>query len=161
MLSQEWTLYWHHCFKTTFLNLLVRVHQQMKEDPDDFDQHPSYKFYQSIKSTIGDRILPNPNGSEFRLGKTLRAKNMTHWRRAKHGLPNRYRLFFQFNSVEKGILLAWINDDNTLRKTGSKTDVYTVFKYMVNKGDIPNFYNDCKAVCSPADSSLTNKDNSA
>jgi toxin YhaV len=38
---------------------------------------------------------------------------------------------------EKVILYAWLNDEKTLRKAGSKTDSYSVFRGMVEAGDPP------------------------
>jgi toxin YhaV len=35
------------------------------------------------------------------------------------------------------IVYVWVNDEFTLRKAGSKTDPYSVFKSMLNAGDPP------------------------
>jgi toxin YhaV len=43
-----------------------------------------------------------------------------HWRRAKIG--RRFRLFFRFDSKSRIIIFAWINDKNTLRASGAKTE---------------------------------------
>jgi toxin YhaV len=32
---------------------------------------------------------------------------------------------------------VWVNDEFTLRKTGPKTDVYAVFKSILDAGDSP------------------------
>lgn len=56
----------------------------------------------------------------------------------KKGVPDRYRLFFRFASKPiKLIVYVWFNDDDTLRKAGSKTDVYEVFKSMLSRGQVP------------------------
>ena len=34
-------------------------------------------------------------------------------------------------------MYVWVNDEFTLRKVGSKTDAYEVFKSMLNAGDPP------------------------
>ena len=49
-----------------------------------------------------------------------------HWRRAKLG--RRYRLFFRYDSKAKVIVYAWVNDEQTLRSAGSKSDPYAVFE---------------------------------
>jgi len=36
------------------------------------------------------------------------------------------------------LVYAWVNDENTLRKAGSKTDPYAVFRKMLNAGNPPN-----------------------
>jgi toxin YhaV len=43
-----------------------------------------------------------------------------HWRRAKIGRP--FRLFFRFDSKARIIIFAWVNDENTLRSSGGKSD---------------------------------------
>jgi len=63
-----------------------------------------------------------------------------HWFRATfHG---RYRLFFRFSTQQKIIVYAWVNDDASLRKAGSKTDPYRVFKTMLESGDPPTSFSD-------------------
>ena len=73
--------------------------------------------------------------AEFRQGNTLGADNR-QWFRAK--FHQRYRLFFRFSSKEKVIVYAWVNDENTLRKAGSRTDPYAVFRAMLNAGNPPS-----------------------
>jgi toxin YhaV len=36
------------------------------------------------------------------------------------------------------IVYAWISDERTLRKAGSKTDPYRVFRDLLEAGDPPN-----------------------
>ena len=36
------------------------------------------------------------------------------------------------------IIYAWLNDEDTLRKEGSRTDVYEVFKRMLGRGEVPS-----------------------
>jgi hypothetical protein len=74
-------------------------------------------------ATVQDQLNhTNPDHPNFRLGKTLGAE-YANWRRVKNGTPDRYRLFFRFASRPvKLIVNAWFNDEDTLRKAGSKTD---------------------------------------
>ena len=37
---------------------------------------------------------------------------------------------------------AWLNDHGTLRKEGSRIDVYEVFKRMLERGEVPSTIND-------------------
>jgi len=62
-----------------------------------------------------------------------------HWRRAKIG--RRFRLFFRFDSKTKIIIFAWVNDENTLRSAGSKSDPYAVFQKMLQRGHPPDDWN--------------------
>lgn len=32
----------------------------------------------------------------------------------------------------------WFNDEDTLRKAGSKTDMYEVFKRLLSRGQVPS-----------------------
>ena len=59
-----------------------------------------------------------------------------HWRRAKIG--RRFRLFFRYDSRSKVIVYAWVNDENTLRSSGSKSDPYAVFLKMLERGNPPD-----------------------
>ena len=59
-----------------------------------------------------------------------------HWRRAKIG--RRFRLFFRFDTKTRIIIFAWVNDENTLRASGSKTDPYVVFQRMLERGQPPD-----------------------
>jgi toxin YhaV len=36
------------------------------------------------------------------------------------------------------VIYAWLNDEDTLRKEGSRTDVYEVFKRMLERGEVPS-----------------------
>jgi len=54
-------------------------------------------------------------------------------------MPGRYRLFFRFASrPAKTIVFVWFNDEDTLRKAGSKTDVYEAFRRMLARGEVPD-----------------------
>ena len=71
------------------------------------------------------------------LGKTLGPAN-AHGRRVKNGMPARYRLFVRFAATPvKVIVYVWFNGEDTLRKAGSKTDVYETFKRMLARGVVP------------------------
>ena len=58
------------------------------------------------------------------------------WHRAKIG--RRFRLFFRDDVKAKVIVYAWVNDQRTLRSSGSKTDPYTVFPRMLARGNPPD-----------------------
>jgi toxin YhaV len=89
-------------------------------------------------------IIPrDPNTAKFRQGNTLGADNR-HWFRAK--FHERYRLFYRFSNKKKVIVYGWINDANTLRKAGSKTDPYAVFRWMLESGNPPTSMTELLAV---------------
>jgi toxin YhaV len=106
-------------------------------DPDGYALHPATKMLATINHYIRHAIPRDPNGPEFRQGNTLGPDNR-HWFRAKfHG---RYRLFYRFSTEQKIIVYAWVNDEGSLRKSGSKTDPYVVFKAMLESGEPPNSF---------------------
>ncbi len=91
-------------------------------------------MYKAILQTVP----ANPDHQDFRLGKAL-GTGYGNWRRVKKGMPDRYRLFFRFASRPvKIIVYVWFNDEDTLRKAGSKTDVYGAFRRMLARGEVPD-----------------------
>lgn len=132
-----WTLYRFRLFADQYRSLLKEVRQLAQEKPDSYKAHPKTKLLASMQNSIDARVPENPDSKEFRQGKTL-GKGNSHWRRVKNGMPNRYRLFFRFNSTPPIIIYVWMNDERTLRKAGSKTDCYNVFKKMLSRGEVPD-----------------------
>ncbi|WP_456298299.1 type II toxin-antitoxin system YhaV family toxin [Acidithiobacillus ferrivorans] len=65
-------------------------------------------------------VLRNLN---YRQGNTM-GQDYRHWRRAKIG--RRFRLFFRYDSRTQIIVYAWVNDGQTMRSAGSKSDPYAV-----------------------------------
>ena len=60
-----------------------------------------------------------------------------HWFRARFG-ANRFRLFFRADSASRIVVYAWVNDRDTLRKTGAVSDPYAVFARMLAHGNPPD-----------------------
>ena len=123
------------------MNHLKRVEELAARDPDGFYSHQDYKFFENVSNCIEYRIVQEPGNKEFNLGRTL-GKKYKNWRRAKNGLPPRYRLFFRYSSQAGEIVLTWLNDESSIRRDGHKKDVYEVFKKMLNSNVIPNSYNE-------------------
>ncbi|WLE96635.1 MAG: type II toxin-antitoxin system YhaV family toxin [Candidatus Electrothrix communis] len=139
-MSVDWNLLWHPLFEERFQGLLERVEELATRDPDGFYNHRDYKFFESVSNCIEYRIITGPGNKEFNLS-TL-GKKYKNWRRAKNGLPSRYRLFFQYSSKSTEIVLVWLNDEVSIRRAGHKKDVYEVFKKMLESNIIPNSYNE-------------------
>ncbi|EJT85840.1 hypothetical protein PPS11_04395 [Pseudomonas putida S11] len=57
---------------------------------------------------------------------------------AAQKIGRRFRLFFRYDSRSKVIVYAWVNDENTLRSAGSKSDPYAVFEKMPGRGNPPD-----------------------
>jgi toxin YhaV len=137
MIANGWSLYYYRSFKAALDELEVVVTRLAADDPAGYKTHPKTKLLASVHRAITQLVPANPDAPDFRLGKTLGADN-TNWRRVKKGMPDRYRLFFRFaSSPVKVIVYVWFNDEDTLRKAGSKTDVYAAFKRMLARGVVP------------------------
>jgi toxin YhaV len=80
---------------------------------------------------ILEAVPSDPARDEYRQGNTL-GPDYRHWRRAKIG--RRFRVFFRYDSKAKIIVFAWVNDEQTLRAAGSKSDPYAVFEKCLHEG---------------------------
>lgn len=125
----------HPLFEEQLRRLVEQVDALARKDPKGYREQPAAKLLTTIYRHVTEIIPKNPNAAEFRQGNTLGADNR-HWFRAK--FHERYRLFYRFSSKEKVIVYAWVNDERTLRKSGSKTDPYSVFRSLLESGDPPN-----------------------
>jgi len=130
-----WRLYAHPAFGDPIERLTNAVRQLKQRHPDTFVEHPKAKLLKRILDLILEEIPRDPNASEFQLGNTLGAAHR-HWRRSK--FLGRFRLFYRFSSAEKTIIYAWVNDETTLRKSGSQTDPYVMFKKRLQEGNPPD-----------------------
>ena len=138
MIANGWTLYYYRVFKAALDELEATVTKLARDDPKGYKAHPKTRLLASVYRAITELVPSDPDAADFRLGKTLGPGN-TNWRRVKKGMPDRYRLFFRFaSSPVKLIVYVWFNDEDTLRKAGSKTDVYETFKRMLGRGEVPD-----------------------
>ena len=132
-----WQLYYFRAFAAALGELETQVAALAASDPQGYKAHPRTRLLASVYKSITERVPANPDHPDFRLGKTL-GRDYGNWRRVKKGLPERYRLFFRFASKPvKLIVYVWFNDEDALRKAGSKTDVYETFRRMLGRGDVP------------------------
>ncbi len=81
------------------------------------------------------QVIPaDPAAPQFRQGETL-GPERKHWFRAK--FFQQYRLFFRFDSASRIIVLAWVNDEESLRAYRKTTDAYATFRSMLDGGAPP------------------------
>lgn len=138
MVANGWRLYYYRTFKVALDELEAAVAKLARRDPLGYKSHPRTKLLASVHRAVTTLVPANPDAPAFRLGKWLGSEH-THWRRVKNSMPDRYRLLFRFASKPaKVIVYVWFNDEDTLRKAGSKTDVYEAFKRMLSRGIVPN-----------------------
>lgn len=134
-----WSLYAHTAFADAFENLGDAVQKLKRKQPESYTGHPKAKLLKRILELILDEIPRDPNAVEYQLGNPLGPAHR-HWRRAK--FLGRFRLFYRFSTVHKAVIYAWVNDETTLRKAGSRTDPYAIFNKRLRHGDPPDDWDD-------------------
>ena len=130
-----WNLLFHDCLTEQLQKLARAAARARAQDPNGFESNANVKLFNALSQLILEAVPSDPNREEYRQGNTM-GSIFRHWRRAKIG--RRFRLFFRFDSKTRIIIFAWVNDENTLRSSGSKTDPYAVFKKMLERGYPPD-----------------------
>ena len=138
MVVNGWKLYYFRPFAAALGELEAQVTALARRNPAGYKSHSKTRLLASVYQAIVQTVPDNPDHPDFRLGKAL-GTGYSNWRRVKKGMPDRYRLFFRFASRPvKIIVFVWFNDEDTLRKAGSKTDVYEAFRRMLARGEVPD-----------------------
>ena len=132
MQRHGWTLLFHDCVIEQMQKLYVAAQQN---DPIGFASNANVKLFRALSQLVLEVVPGEPARDEYRQGNTL-GPEYRHWRRAKIG--RRFRLFFRYDSRAKVIVYAWVNDEQTLRASGSKSDPYAVFEKMLGRGNPPD-----------------------
>ena len=135
MQRHGWTLLFHACLAEQLQKLKGAADRAAATDADGFEGNANVKLFRALSHLIFETVPSNPARKEYRQGNTM-GPNYRHWHRAKIG--RRFRLFFRYDSKAKLIVFAWINDEQTLRSTGSKKDPYAVFQKMLERGHPPD-----------------------
>ena len=130
-----WTLYTHPLFADQIEKLTAAVEKSREKDPKGYTSTANAKLLAAMRKLMFEDIPVDPTRPEFRQGSIL-GPSRKHWFRAKFG-GGRFRLFFRYSSSAKIIIYAWVNDENSLRTYGSKSDAYVVFKAMLDRGNPP------------------------
>ncbi len=130
-----WNLLFHDCLIEQLQKLQTAAQRAQAQDPQGFESNANVKLFKALSQSILETVPNDPNREDYRQGNTMGAA-FRHWRRAKIG--RRFRLFFRFDSKTKVIIFAWVNDENTLRSSGSKSDPYAVFQKMLERGHPPD-----------------------
>ena len=132
-----WNLLFHECLSDQLQKLYAASLRAQQQDPQGFESNANVRLFGALSKLIFDVVPSDPNREEYRQGNTM-GVTFRHWRRAKLG--QRFRLFFRFDSKTRVIIFAWVNDENTLRSSGSKSDPYTVFQRMLERGHPPDHW---------------------
>lgn len=141
--SNGWTLLAHPLFLDQLEALTTRAATESTKG----DAHgPATKLLAHVLDLAFDKIPQNPSSPTYRCGGALDGANR-EWFRAKTG-NGRFRLFFRFHSVQKIIVYAWLNDEQSLRTCGANTDAYAVFARMLKDGNPPANWEALRAAAS-------------
>lgn len=135
LIVNGWSIYAHPVFLDQLEGLIKEVEARKERDSKTWRKKNCTKRLAAIFKLVTESIPADPGAPAFRQGDTLGA-DRKHWFRAK--FFQQYRLFFRFDSALKVIVLAWVNDEDTLRAYGSKTDAYATFKGMLDSGTPPD-----------------------
>ena len=130
-----WRLLFHECLVEQLQRLRAAAERARKQDPTSAESNANVRLFAALSRLIFEAVPSDPSREEYRQGNTM-GPTFRHWRRAKIG--RRFRLFFRFDSKARVIIFAWVNDENTLRASGSKSDPYAVFQRMLERGHPPD-----------------------
>lgn len=144
MQQHGWTLLFHDNLIQQMMKLPTAVQRAQDNDPEGFESNANVKFFRALIQLIYEVVPSDPSRDEYRQGNTM-GPAYRHWRRAKLG--RRYRLFFRYDSKAKVIVYAWVNDEQTLRSSGSRSDPYAVFEKMLGRGNPPDEWNALVQAC--------------
>jgi toxin YhaV len=126
-----WTVYAHPLFLAQLEALIGSVENARKK------KKRAAKLLAAVLKVAFEDIPSDPTRDIYRQGGTL-GEEYKHWFRAK--FLQQFRLFFRYQQSEgaKIIVLAWVNDDSTLRAYESANDAYAVFRKMLKRGNPPD-----------------------
>jgi toxin YhaV len=142
-----WTIYAHPLFLDQLEAMIEAVEKARKSDPKGYKKKRATKLLAAVLKVAFADIPGDPTRDVYRQGATL-GEDHKHWFRAK--FLQQFRLFFRYQrSVDaKIIILAWVNDDSTLRAYESANDAYAVFRKMLERGNPPDTWKELLATAS-------------
>jgi toxin YhaV len=146
-----WTIYAHPLFLDQLEAMIETVEKARKKDPTRHKRKRATKLLAAVLKVAFEDIPSDPTRDVYRQGSTL-GEDYKHWFRAK--FLQQFRLFFRYqqSADAKIIVLAWVNDDSTLRAYESANDAYAVFWKMLDRGNPPDTWNELLSAASSGDS---------
>ena len=146
-----WSIYAHPPFLDQLERLVGEVEKARERDPAGYKKKRAAKLLAAVVKIAFEDVPGDPTRDVYRQGSTL-GDDYKHWFRAK--FLQQFRLFFRYQQSEnaKVIVLAWVNDDTTLRAYESATDAYAVFRKMLDRGNPPDTWSALLAAASTVES---------
>ena len=135
-----WSIYAHPLFLDQLEALIGEVETPSKNDPAGYKSKRAAKLIAAVLEVAFEDIPGDPTRDVYRQGDTL-GHDYKHWFRAK--FLQQFRLFFRYQQshTSRIIILAWVNDDSTLRAYGRAADACAVFRKMLKQGNPPDDWN--------------------
>ena len=130
-----WRLLFYTEFSRQRGRLKEAAERARRKNPQGFESNANVKLLRAVDRAVSEVIPQDPSRAEYRQGNTL-GRDYRHWRRAKIG--RRFRVFFRYDAKARVIVYIWMNDEGTLRSSGSRTDPYAVFARMLAQGNPPD-----------------------
>ncbi|MBG0807956.1 type II toxin-antitoxin system YhaV family toxin [Methylosinus sp. H3A] len=132
-----WTIYAHPLFLDQLEAMIKAVEKAREKDAKGYKKKRAAKLLAAVLKVAFENIPSDPTREIYRQGATL-GDEYKHWFRAK--FLQQFRLFFRYqqSANTKVIVLAWVNDDSTLRAYESANDAYAVFRKMLIRGNPPD-----------------------
>ena len=139
-----WTIYAHPLFLEQLEAMIAAVEKARKKDPAGFKKKRAAKLLAAVLKVAFEDIPGDPSRDIYRQGGTL-GDDYKHWFRAK--FLQQFRLFFRYqqSADTKIIILAWVNDELTLRAYEHANDAYAVFRKMLDRGNPPDTWKELLA----------------
>jgi len=150
--TSDWKLLAHPLFLDQVEKLAAAVERAKTKDPRNWRSSTNAKLLAMLRRLVFETIPQDPSRPDYRQGGT-RGDDRKHWFRAKFG-GGRFRLFFRYSTGARTIIFAWVNDENTLRTYGAKSDAYAVFRRMLDKGNPPDDWSSLLAAASEPDARI-------
>jgi toxin YhaV len=146
-----WTIFAHPLFLDQLEAMIEAVEKARKKDPTKYKKKRGAKLLAAVLKVAFEDIPGDPTREVYRQGSTL-GEDYKHWFRAK--FLQQFRLFFRYqqSADAKIIVLAWVNDDSTLRAYESANDAYAVFRKMLDRGNPPDTWNKLLSAASSGES---------
>ncbi|HSR71794.1 MAG TPA: type II toxin-antitoxin system YhaV family toxin [Kiloniellales bacterium] len=138
MTAAGWTLLFHDCILRQLGKLAEASARAMAAHPETWHRNDNVRVFAAIAKLTLEDIPGRPGNPKYRQDDEL-GREYRHWFRAK--FHKRFRLFYRYDSRSRIIVYAWVNDERSLRKAGSRTDPYRLFRRMLRSGDPPDEWN--------------------
>lgn len=143
-----WILLQDPAFEKVYEDLVAIVEALREKHPEAYRKKAPTKILAAIEKLTKEVVPADPTSSAFDMGNTIGPEHRT-WKRAK--FLQQFRLFFRYDTKSKIIIYGWVNDEETKRAYGSKTDAYRIFQKRLSAGDPPTDWNDLVKRAAPVD----------